>query len=245
MRTAVLVDDEPHLLDYLADQLAHAWPELRVVGRAQNGRQALSMIQSLEPDVVFLDIQMPGMSGLEVAGQIPSATQVVFVTAYDQFAVQAFEKAAVDYLLKPVAADRLQRTVERLRQIPATDHATRLEALLQSLKPEAGYLRWLRTGLEGNVELVGVDQVVFFKAQQKYTSVMTATQEYLVRMSIKDLAAQLDPNQFWQIHRALIVQVAQIASAKRDLRGRYAITLHNRDEVLRSSQRYGHLFKQM
>lgn len=243
--TAVIVDDEPNLSDHLAARLAHHWPELTIQGSAINGRQALALVAQMQPDIVFLDIHMPGLNGLQVAAQLPATIKIVFVTAFEQHAVEAFERAAVDYLLKPVSDERLQRTIDRLQTSAAPDRDDLL-TLLRSLSPEVPrYLQWLRAGLQDTTHLVAVDQVVYFQADQKYTTVATREKDHYVRTSIKDLEAQLDPDQFWRIHRGTIVRVDQIVKARRDLRGRYALTLRDRNDTLRTSQTYGHLFKHM
>jgi DNA-binding LytR/AlgR family response regulator len=244
-KTAIIVDDEITLIDYLQKKLAQLWPELEIAGTAVNGRQAIALATETQPDIAFLDIHMPGLNGLQVAEALPADTQIVFVTAFDEFAVQAFEQAAVDYLLKPVSDTRLQAALDRLR---AEDNNNRdaLMSLLRDLNPQANqHLAWIRAGLDDTTELVPVNDVVFFQADQKYTTVATAHKDYVVRKSIKDLELELDPNQFWRIHRGTIVRVDQIVNAKRDLRGRYTITLRDRPESLRASQSYGHLFKQM
>ncbi len=243
--TALIVDDEANVATHLQDKLAGLWPELTVVGIAGNGRQALALVEQHAPDIVFLDIHMPGMTGLEVAERLPPHTRVVFVTAFDQFAVAAFERAAADYLLKPVEEARLRQTVQRL-QTPDMPPPEQLLALLKTLTPpKTDYLQWLRAGLDDTTELVSVADVIYFHADQKYTTVATRDREYYVRTPIKALAEQLDPQQFWRIHRATIVRVDQIVSARRDLRGRYTLSLKDTSTQLRSSQSYGHLFKQM
>ncbi len=243
--TAILVDDEENLLTSLGDKLTALWPELEILGTAQNGRQAIALARETQPDIAFLDIHMPGLSGLEVAEALPRDTRIVFVTAYDQFAVAAFERAAVDYVLKPVSEDRLTQTIARLKRMDDANRDKLLE-LLNGIQPDqASYLSWIRAGLDDTTTLIPVEEVVYFQADQKYTSVMTAHAEHLVRRSIKELESQLDPNKFWRIHRGIIVSVDQIQSARRDIRGRYTLTLKDRDEKLRSSQSYGHLFKQM
>ncbi len=251
MTVAMIVDDETHVADYMAAKLSLLWPELEVAAKVHNGRDAVLAASRLQPDVVFLDIHMPGMSGLEVARALPAGCKVVFVTAFDEFAVQAFERAAVDYLLKPVSETRLLKTVQRLRELAAANPAAdsgndTLVSLLESLRPAAEpHLQWLRAGLGDTTQLVAVDEVIYFKSDQKYTGVITATAEHLLRTSIKDLEEQLDPAQFWRIHRGVIVRVEQIVSAVRDLRGRYTLKLRDSNDVLRSSTTYGHLFKHM
>lgn len=249
--TAIVVDDEATLADYLVEKLTLLWPELKIVGIAHHGRAALALAEEEQPDIAFLDIHMPGLNGLQVAKDLPATTEVVFVTAYDQYAVEAFANAAVDYLLKPVEDSRLKTTIERLKQRVQSDANSDKAALLELLgnalnvsgKPKA--LNWLRTGLDDTTELISVDEVIYFKSDQKYTSVVTESGEHLIRRSIKDLEAELDPALFWRIHRGIIVRVDQIVSARRDLRGRYTVALRSRAETLRSSQAYGHLFKQM
>lgn len=252
--TAILVDDESHVVDYLARQLSALWPELEILGAAGNGPDAVELARSTRPDIAFLDIHMPGLSGMQVAELLPPTTRIVFVTAFEEFAVEAFQRAAVDYLLKPVTPDRLGETINRLRAAMAqsTDGqstvASDRDMLLQLLKAaqqSREYLQWLRTGLEDTTRLLPVTDVIYFEASQKYTSVVTRDGEHLLRRSIRELAEELDPNAFWQIHRGIIVRVDQIASAKRDLRGRYTLTLRDHPATLRSSQSYGYLFKQM
>lgn len=245
---ALLVDDEPNLTAHLQRLLAQSWPELEILGVAHNGREALAKVDSLSPDLIFLDIRMPGLSGLQVAAELPTDVHVIFVTAYDEYAVNAFEVAAADYLLKPVTAERLTTTIERVQLLLSnnTPPEVELQKLVAQLKGDSpSYLQWLRAGLGDTTQLVPVDDVVYFQADKKYTSVMTANAEHLVRMSIKELEQQLDPNQFWRIHRGIIVNVKDIQQAQRDLRGRYKITLKRRQESLRSSQSYNQVFKQM
>lgn len=244
--SAILIDDEPLVLDHLRRKLRRHWPELTVLGSANDGSEGLALIRDLKPDIVFLDIRMPGLSGLDVAEAIPQTCQVVFVTAYDQYALQAFDRAAVDYLLKPVLDRRLVRTIAKLKRDKApllSDIHSLLQQMEETTKPN--YLVWLSTGLDDLTELLPVDEVVFFRAEQKYTSVFTAGKEHLIRMSLKDLEARLDPSVFWRIHRSLIVRVDQIAAAKRDIRGRYTLGLRQRPESLRCSRAYSHLFKHM
>lgn len=253
--SAILVDDESHLREYLARMLAEAWPELELVGSAGNGRDAVNLARDTQPDIAFLDIHMPGMSGLQAAEALPAQTRIVFVTAFEEYAVEAFRQAAVDYLLKPVTAQRLAETVARLKQAlepelkegkaaPAPDRETLL-ALLREAGQTREYLQWLRTGFDDTTHLLPVQDVIYFEASQKYTSAFTRDGEHLLRRSIRELAEELDPTAFWQIHRGIIVRVDQITAAKRDLRGRYTLTLRDHSARLRSSQSYGYLFKQM
>lgn len=254
MTTAVLVDDELLLTQHLERQLRMAWPELVITGRASNGREALALIDSARPDVVFLDIRMPGQDGLQIASRLPQDVHIVFVTAYDEYAIAAFEHATVDYLLKPVTEERLATTVKKLkRQLEGDTNITaergQLTALVEQLLARAPerveYIQWLRVGANDVTELVPVGDVVYLRSDTKYTSVYTATREYLLRMTLKELEQQLDPSVFWRIHRSILVNANDIASATRDLRGRYQLQLKRRAETLRSSQSYGHLFRHM
>ncbi len=244
MTRALIVEDEPLLAAQLRGKLALLWPDLEIVGTPIEGREALRLAQAAQPDLAFLDIRLPGMSGLEVAAALPDHTKVVFVTAHDEFAVEAFRAAAVDYLLKPVSNERLAATIKRLRR-DETQNREELLALLQRMGVAAApnHLQWIRAGLGDATVLVSVDDVIYFRADAKYTSVMTREREHLVRRAISQLEAQLDPDQFWRIHRSLIVRVDQIAAARRDARGRYLLTLRDRAEKLRASRAYGHLFK--
>jgi DNA-binding LytR/AlgR family response regulator len=251
MSTALLADDEPHLLAHLAQRLAGLWPQLEIVATAGNGLDALERLQALRPDIAFLDIRMPGLSGLEVAERLTAPCRLVFVTAYDQFAVAAFEREAVDYLLKPVTDERLARTVARLRSSPAAQLPEALLAQLRGLVGGAsstaapGPLRWIKAQAGQTLRLVGVEEVCYFQASEKYTTVVTRDAELLIRTPIKELAAQLDPAQFWQIHRSTLVNVRQIAAARHDAMGRLVLQLKQRPETLPVSRNYAHLFRQM
>lgn len=243
MTTALIVDDEPKLINYLVVKLAKLWPELDVVGTAENGLEAVTLAQKLKPDIVFLDIKMPGLNGLAVAEMLPKHSKIVFVTAFDQYAADAFEQSAVDYLLKPVGEERLTKTIQRLKQKEPVAKAD-LVALVKTLtSPKVSFLKWLRVGLDDITELVPIQDVVYFKADLKYIDVVTQNKTYLLRQSLSDLESQLDPDVFWRINRGCIVRVDQIAKAKRDFRGRYDITLHDQDQTLRVSQPFGYLFK--
>ena len=247
---ALIADDEPALRTELRRLLAAAWPELAIVASVGDGAAALEAIERLRPDVAFLDIRMPPPSGLDVARRAGPDTAVVFVTAYDTHAVEAFERAAVDYLLKPVLGSRLEETVGRLKRRLAGGDRNEpdpqvLESLIRRLADTPEYLHWLRVGQGERVELVAVDDVCFFRSDRKYTAAVTRDREHLVRTPIGELAARLDPGRFWRIHRGGIVNVAAIEVARRDLRGRYRLTLKERPEVLRVSAAYGHLFRRM
>jgi len=254
MTTALIADDEPHLARALAEQLARLWPELQVVHTARNGVEAAERIAALRPDLAFLDIQMPGLTGLEVAQGIEGATRVVFVTAYDEYAVQAFDNEAIDYVLKPVNEERLRRTVERIRRAlaqPAADAAegTQLLAALQRLLPAAATpaqrLRWVRASSGELTHQVAVEDVLFFRADDKYTCVLTADAEHLIRTPISELAAALDPQQFVQVHRSTIVNLAHLAGTRRDEASRLFLRLRGHAHELPVSRAYVHLFKAM
>ncbi|MBW8843869.1 MAG: response regulator transcription factor [Burkholderiales bacterium] len=251
MTTALIADDEPHLAQYLKAQLAQAWPELEIVKLAANGIEAADAIAALEPDLAFLDIQMPGLTGLEVAQGIEGATRVVFVTAYDEYAVDAFEARAVDYLLKPLKTDRLARCVERLRAVPPEGDGALAETL-KRLLPVAGAagaapprLRYIRAAQGELVHQVAVDEVLFFHADDKYTIVQTATAEHLIRTPIFELAGQLDPDRFWQVHRSTIINLDHLAGTRRDEQSRLFVRVRGQARELPVSRAYVHLFKAM
>jgi DNA-binding LytR/AlgR family response regulator len=255
MTRALIADDEPHLALYLQEQLSLLWPELEIVHMARNGDEAASTIEELEPDLAFLDIQMPGMSGLEVAQGIEGDTRVVFVTAFDRYAVQAFDHAALDYLLKPFKTDRLLRTIERVKAVLAlqaaghdTPHDARLaDALRQLTRGSAppARLRFIRASHGEYVHQVAVSDVLFFHADEKYTVVQTASGEHLIRTSITELAEQLDPEQFWQVHRATLVNLNHLAGTRRDESSRLFLRIKGHASELRVSRAYVHLFKAM
>jgi DNA-binding LytR/AlgR family response regulator len=251
--TALLADDEPHLARALAAELAALWPQLQLLPVARNGVEAAERIEALQPSVAFLDIQMPGLTGLEVAQGIEGPTRVVFVTAYDEYAVQAFEQEAVDYVLKPVSRDRLAQTVQRLQRtmsnpVPDESLPGLAEALrrLSALAPAAtAPLRWVRAGAGELTHQIDVDDVLFFHADDKYTCVRTATAEHLIRTPIAELAQQLDPARFWQVHRSTIVNLAQLAGTRRDEASRLFVRLRGHAQELPVSRAYVHLFKAM
>ena len=242
---AIIAEDEPLLRDELADVLGALWPELEIMAQAGDGIAALRELEREAPDVLFLDIQMPGLTGLEVARQVNGHCHVVFVTAYDQHAIAAFEQGAADYVLKPVSASRLATTVARLkdrigRPAQPIDHVLReLDA------PGKGYLRWINASHGSAVKIITVDDVSYFQANSKYTRVVTAEGESLIRKPIKQLADELDPSNFWQIHRSTIVNVNAIAGVVRDVRGRPQVRLKRGTELLAVSEAYAHRFRQM
>jgi DNA-binding LytR/AlgR family response regulator len=256
MPSCVIAEDEILLRDALQQMLAEAWPELRVVAACDDGGSALEAIAQHQPDVAFLDIRMPGLTGLEVAAALAGAsprTQVVFVTAYDQYAIDAFDKGAVDYLLKPVVRERLAATIERVKRRLDTGggDTEALAALLQKLghaipnTSKAPPLVWLTASCGAETRLIMVDDIAYFQSDTKYTVVMTAEGESLLRKPIRELLDVLDPNIFKQIHRSTIVNLKAIASVARDESGRGIVKLRTRPETLSVSQPFMSLFRNM
>jgi DNA-binding LytR/AlgR family response regulator len=245
---AVIAEDEPVLRAELKDTLLRLWPELVVSAEAEDGIQALQALDRHTPDILFLDIQMPGLSGLEVAKQASGKSHVAFVTAYDEYAVAAFEQGAVDYVMKPFTAARLASTIARIKERITTAPAN-LDSLVRRLAEIAGnrkeYLRWVTASQGNDLRLITVEEVIYFQADNKYTMVVTATQESLIRRSVKQLQEELDPQMFWQIHRSTLVNVNAIAGVVRDSGGRLRIKLKRRDEMLTVSEPYYQLFRQM
>jgi DNA-binding LytR/AlgR family response regulator len=248
MTARILVaEDEPLMRERLLELLALAWPEARVVLAAENGNDAWDGFLELEPDVVFLDIRMPGLSGLEVAERIGKLAHVVFVTAYDQYAVEAFDAGAVDYLLKPVQAERLDKAVARIREKlgmrPADlgDILGQLKSALPGMRQER--IKWLKASVGRQVRLIDVDEVLFFQSDTKYTRVKLRDSEALVRMPLKDLLGGLDRDRFWQIHRGTVVNVGAIAAAERIDAERMQVLLRGCDEKLPVSRTFAHLFR--
>jgi DNA-binding LytR/AlgR family response regulator len=252
--TAVVADDESLMRDQIIASLKQAWPELLIVGEAGNGREAVAMVQSLEPDIVFLDISMPGMDGIQAAQALAGQAHVVFVTAHDQYAISAFEHGAVDYLLKPASADpeRVALTCERLRERlkqapdPMNDLLAQLSQRLgaSGLKPRE-YMRWVQASVGANIRMIPTSDILFFRAEDKYTRVQTQGFEALIRKPIKDLIDELDPDEFWQIHRATVVRVDAVEQVSRDFRGRQIVHVKGSQEKLEVSRTFNHLFKQM
>ncbi|MFO1224763.1 MAG: LytTR family DNA-binding domain-containing protein [Burkholderiaceae bacterium] len=264
MPRALIADDEPLLRQGLREELARLWPELTVAAEVGDGLSAVRRALELAPQVCFLDIRMPGASGLEAAQALaedwPAATPfplLVFVTAYDQYALQAFDAQAVDYLVKPVEPARLAQCVQRLRARLAEraapgplshtfDHTlAQLRALLE--QPGAGAaqprLDFIQAGVGNTVHMVPVDEVVYFEAADKYVRVVTREREHLVRLALKDLLPRLDAAEFWQIHRGIVVRARAIASARREETGKVTLTLRERPEQLVASRLYAHLFR--
>ncbi len=264
---AVLADDERLMRDQLRARLAEAWPALQVVAEAKNGAEAVELVAEHRPDVVFLDIRMPGMTGVEAAKQIAQMDvgddgflpEIVFITAYDQYAVEAFEQGATDYILKPAERDRLKLTVERIekrlaaRQSPdgaaGGPSPQPIQQLLHRLASQGGgkptYLKWIQATVGQAIQMIPVDDVLFFISDEKYTRVQTPTVEALIRKPIKELVDELDPERFWQIHRSTLVAVNAIAAVTRDFRGRQIVAVKGHNEKLEVSRSYTQLFKGM
>jgi len=261
--TAVIAEDEPVVARMLARLLGEAWPELRIVGVAEDGLRATALALAETPDVVFLDIKMPGRTGIEVAEAVAddwpdgrAEPLFVFVTAFDEFAVSAFERAAVDYLLKPATAERLQQTVERLKQRlaarsappPAGERAALMQRVQSIAAPpvEPGErIKVIRAGVGNTVRMIPVADVVCFEATEKYVNVVTPTGEALVRMSLRELMARIDSTDFIQVHRSVMVNGNAILSATRDENGHYSLAVRGLQRPLKVSRAFAHLFRPM
>ncbi|MCE9657084.1 MAG: LytTR family DNA-binding domain-containing protein [Burkholderiales bacterium] len=271
--TAVIADDERLLREQLRARLAEVWPELEIVGEAKNGTEAVELVEEHHPDLVFLDIRMPGMNGIEAAraiaqlpvdedgarpegGKLWRGAEVVFITAYDQYAIEAFEQGVVDYVLKPAERDRLQVTVERVRKrllrrgSDEAPDASGMQGLLQKLAERMNpgavpRLKWIQATVGTSIQMIPVEDVLFFISDEKYTRVQTASLEALIRKPIKELVGELDADQFWQIHRSTLVNARAIAGVTRDLRGRQLVAVRGHPEKLEVSRSYAGLFKGM
>jgi DNA-binding LytR/AlgR family response regulator len=257
MPRAIIADDERLMREQLRSRLAEVWPELEIVAEAKNGEEAVAAVREHAPDLAFLDIRMPGMTGIEAAQAIGDVCHVVFITAYNEYAVQAFEQGAVDYVLKPAERERLEVTAARLkkslgqRPTDLRDLLTRLADRLEGGDgPAPGVagaerLQWIQASVGQQLKLIPVAEVLFFTSDEKYTRVQTETLEALIRKPIKELVEELDPAKFWQIHRSTIVNVDAIAGVTRDFRGRQLVQVKGRPDKLEVSRNYTHLFKQM
>jgi len=248
--TAVIADDEPLLRAQLKARLGKLWPELAIVHEMADGRDVDQVLAAHAPRLFFLDIHMPGVNGLEAARAIGKRAHVVFVTAFDQYAVEAFEQGAIDYVLKPFNEDRLAATVERLKERLAGAAPPPMEELLERLAGRlsprpAEHLKWIKASLGQSVRLIPVEEVLFFQSDEKYTRVVTCDAEALIRKPIKELLDELDPDKFWQVHRATIVNVEAIASVRRGLKDQAEIALKGHRETIIVSRNFTHLFKQM
>jgi DNA-binding LytR/AlgR family response regulator len=253
MPTALIADDEPLLADQLARKLAQLWPALEIRAIAGNGRTAVDGVAKHKPDIAFLDIRMPVMNGIEAARLIGGDARVVFVTAYDEYAVDAFERGALDYLLKPVTDERLSATIARLQKAlaaPPAAPASLIDPLLAQiaarLSPEASpSLTWIRAGTGDTVRLIAVEDVLFFQAGDKYTRVVSRDGEAWIRTPIRELVATLDPVRFWQVHRSTLVNVREVARMERTGKDSGELSLKNHPERIDVSRAYLHLFRQM
>ncbi len=255
MPTAIIADDERLMRDQLRMRLEQVWPELEILGEAKNGEEAIELVNELKPDFTFLDIRMPGKTGMEAAAEIGNKSNVVFVTAYDAYAVEAFERGAVDYVLKPPEPERLKITVERLKgrlSSPAAsaaqgaDMAAILSQLAEKIaSPKPKYLQWIQASIGSDLRMIPVEEILFFRSDEKYTCVQTDKFEALIRKPVRDLAEELDPSLFWQIHRATLVNVNAIEGVTRDIRGRHLVMIKGRPDKLEVSRSFLHLFKQM
>jgi DNA-binding LytR/AlgR family response regulator len=257
MPTAIIADDERLMRDQLRMRLNEAWPELDIIGEAKNGEEAVDLVNQLKPDLTFLDIRMPGTTGMEAARQIGGKSNIVFVTAYDQYAVEAFERGAVDYVLKPPEPERLQVTVARLKDrlskpkeagaVNVNDSVTQMLSQLaeKMAAPKPAYLQWIQASIGQDLRMIPVEDILFFRSDEKYTCVQTERFEALIRKPVRDLAEELDPALFWQIHRATLVNVNAIEGVTRDIRGRHLVLIKGKPDKLEVSRSFLHLFKQM
>lgn len=245
---AIIADDEEALRSHLRMKLATHWPELAIIGEARDGEAALRLINNKHPEIAFLDIRMPGLSGLEVARRIAGTCWVVFVTAYDQYAIEAFEREAVDYLLKPISDERLAKTIQRIKERLTTsvpDISAVVEKIAGSLRKSEGYLQWIKAQHHDSIRLIPVADVCYFRATDKYTTVRTREGEFLIRTTLRELEEQLDPSRFWRVHRAAIVNAKAIDTVTRSIAGTFTIAFRNIPDHITVSRPYAHLFKQM
>jgi DNA-binding LytR/AlgR family response regulator len=252
MPTAIIADDERLMRDQLRMRLTTVWPELEIVGEAKNGDEAIELVARHKPDLTFLDIRMPGKSGIDAAKAIGNQSLIVFVTAYDQYAVEAFERGAIDYVLKPPEQERLQLTCARLQERLAkpkdavNDSVTAmLSQLAEKIVAKPAYLQWIQASIGQDLRMIPVEEILFFRSDEKYTCVQTDKFEALIRKPVRDLAEELDPSLFWQIHRATLVNVNAIEGVTRDIRGRHLVLIKGKSDKLEVSRSFLHLFKQM
>ncbi len=254
MTTALIADDEPLLRERLAAHLQRLWPDLQVVGQARNGREAIELFDELAPEIVFLDVHMPGLNGIEAARAIGRRARIVFVTAFEQYALAAFEQGAVDYLVKPFEEERLAETVRRLQERVAPPPAApdtlsplldRLAGELRARAPARTHLQWIKASVGQSVKLIPVAEVAYLKSDEKYTLVVWQGGEALIRKTIRELADELDPDAFVQVHRSVIVNLHHVAQVVRGPNETADVHLRGRTEVLPVSRSYLHLFRQM
>lgn len=248
MPTAIIAEDEQILRTQLTAKLAKLWPELEIIASCEDGPAALEALEDRVPDFMFLDIRMPEMTGVEVARIVGGRCHVVFVTAYDEYAVQAFETGAVDYILKPATDERLSVTIERLKAklaAPPTDLKAILAKIAEHANGKKEQLQWIKATIGQNLRLIPVAEVLFFQSDEKYTRVVTAELEALIKTPIRELMDGLDPDTFWQIHRSTVVNANAISAVTRDFRGQAHVKVRGKDDNLVVSRIYSHLFKQM
>ena len=252
--TALIAEDEPLLRDSLRGHLARLWPELQVVAEARNGREAIELFDTHLPTIVFLDVHMPGLNGIDAARSVARRAQIVFVTAYEQYAVQAFEHGAIDYLVKPIDPARLADTVQRLRErfAEGTEPVPAIDAVLDRMADEMrrraaprSWLQWIKASVGSTVRLIPVDQIAFLRSDEKYTLVAWDGGEALIRKTIRELADELDPERFVQVHRSVIVNLHRVSQVTRNLNETADVHLTGRSEVLPVSRSFLHLFRQM
>ena len=244
--TALIVEDEPALYHELREVLETLWPELVIIGHAADGVDALGQIARHRPDVVFLDIQIPDPNGLEVARTLRDCCHIVFVTAYDAYAIEAFDNGAVDYILKPIDPQRIALTVQRLKRRMANSPAD-LSSLVDQLQAKAGKstMRWITASVGASIRLITIDEVIYFQSDQKYTRVVLADSEVLIKKTLKELVAELDPEQFWQTHRSTVVNALEIASIEPNMSGQLTVKLKARREQLPVAESFVRRFRQM
>lgn len=256
--TSLIVDDEAHLRQHLRHRLHQVWPELDVIGEAANAVTAQQLYLEQRVDIVFLDIRMPGQSGIEIATHFIEKSIVVFVTAYDSYAIEAFEKGAIDYLLKPIEKDRLSLCCKRLQErlsmgsnaVLVSNHLNDIKNCLLQLSgsqevSSKKYLRWIQAGVGNGIRLISTSEILYFRADDKYTCVRTEQSEYLIRKTLKELEDELDPQEFWRVHRSALVKVAAISNVVKDERGKQVIGIRGVQEKIEVSRNHTHLFQQM
>ncbi len=251
--SAIIADDEAPLRSHLHNMLCNLWPELEISGLANNGEEAIKLIQENKPDIAFLDIKMPVCDGLQVAMKAGNLCHIVFVTAYDNYAIDAFENEVVDYILKPIDEGRLQKTIGRLKCHLSEKRLTKHEwkILIEKIdkartnQDSDSYLRWIKASRQEDTLLISVDDIYYFMASDKYTSVISKDQDYLIRKTIRELESELDPNLFWRIHRSTLVNTTYIDVARKMFNGRYILHLKNIKDTLTVSRSYASKFKQM
>lgn len=254
--TALIVDDEAPMRDHLRRRLQQVWPELQILAEANNALSAQQLSKELQPQIIFLDIRMPGQTGIEVASALAKHALIVFVTAYDEYAIRAFDEGAIDYVLKPIDPERLHRSCVRLQELlktkaPQTQftHSSKIEQLLTQLLDQQNnqkkFLRWIQASVGSGLRLISTEEVLFFRADEKYTCVQTHNNEYLIRKSLKELEDELDPDEFCRIHRSTLVKRSAIAAVSRDDRGRQLVSIRDFHEKLEVSRNHNHLFQTM